>query len=149
MALASLQTFSRWGVLTGGAERSAVRDMVGRLHIVTSGLRQSAGRLSGGNQQKLVIGKWLLSKSDIFLLYDVTRGVDIGAKEEIYRIVLELANNGAAILYYTTDMEELLRLCHRVAVFHDGFVVRLLAREQLSDTALVSAAFGREEAPSR
>ncbi len=89
----------------------------------------------------------MLSKSDIFLLYDVTRGVDIGAKEEIYRIVLELAKNGAAILYYTTDMEELLRLCHRVAVFHDGFVVRLLAREELSDTALVSAAFGREEAP--
>ena len=69
--------------------------------------------------------------------------------EETDRIVLELANNGAAILYYTTDMEELLRLCHRVAVFHDGFVVRLLAREQLSDTALVSAAFGREEAASR
>jgi ribose transport system ATP-binding protein len=149
MALASLRTFSRWGVMNGGTERPAVRDMVGRLHIVTSGMRQPAGRLSGGNQQKLVIGKWLLSKSDIFLLYDVTRGVDIGAKEEIYRIVLELANNGAAILYYTTDMEELLRLCHRVAVFHDGFVVRLLAREQLSDTALVSAAFGREEAASR
>ena len=148
MALASLRTFSRWGLLNGGAERSAVVDIVDRLHIVTPGLRQPAGRLSGGNQQKVVIGKWLLSESDIFLLYDVTRGVDIGAKEEIYRIVLELAKKGAAVLYYTTDMEELLRLCHRVAVFHDGFVTRMLEREELSDTVLVSAAFGRSETSS-
>ena len=149
IALASLRTFSRWGVLTGGAERGATADIVSRLQVVTSGLRQPVGRLSGGNQQKVVIGKWLLSKSDIFLLYDITRGVDIGAKEEIYRIVLELAKNGAAVLYYSTDMEELLRLCHRVAVFHDGFVIRVLDHEELSDTILVSAAFGRSEAPSQ
>ena len=148
IALASLRTFSRWGVLTGGLSGAPPLTSSSRLHIVTSGLRQPAGRLSGGNQQKVVIGKWLLSKSDIFLLYDVTRGVDIGAKEEIYRIVLELAKNGAAVLYYSTDMEELLRLCHRVAVFHDGFVIRVLEHEELSDTVLVSAAFGRSEAPS-
>jgi ribose transport system ATP-binding protein len=149
LALASLKTFSRWGVITNSSERQAVVDIVSRLHIVTSGLSQPAGRLSGGNQQKTVIGKWLLSKSDILLLYDVTRGVDVGAKEEIYRIVLELAQRGAAVLYYSTDMEELLRLCHRVAVFHDGFVNRTLEREELSDTVLVSAAFGRSEALSR
>jgi ribose transport system ATP-binding protein len=148
MALASLQTFSRWGVLNSASERAAVSDVVKRLHIVTSGLRQPAGRLSGGNQQKAVIGKWLLSRSDIFLFYDVTRGVDIGAKEEIYRIVLQLAGSGAGVLYYTTDMEELLRLCHRVAVFHDGYVTRQLERDELSDTAVVSAAFGREDALS-
>jgi ribose transport system ATP-binding protein len=143
IALASLHTFSRWGVVAGAKERAAVGDIVERLHIVTSGLRQPAGRLSGGNQQKAVIGKWLLSDSDILLLYDVTRGVDIGAKEEIYKIVLGLAAQGAGTLYYSTDMEELLRLCHRVAVFHDGFVTRVLERDELTDTALVSAAFGR------
>jgi ribose transport system ATP-binding protein len=149
VALASLKAFSRWGVLNGDAERAAVNGVVDNLHIVTSGLRQPAGRLSGGNQQKVVIGKWLLRESDILLLYDITRGVDVGAKEEIYRIVLRVADEGKAVLYYSTDMEELLRLCHRVAVFHDGFVGRLIEREQLSDTAIVAAAFGRVETVAR
>jgi ribose transport system ATP-binding protein len=144
IALASLKSFSRWGVLAGAREKAGVSDVVERLHIVTSGLRQPAGRLSGGNQQKAVIGKWLLSKSDVLLLFDVTRGVDIGAKEEIYKIVIALANQGAAVLYYSTDMEELLRLCHRVAVFHDGYVANVLEKADLTDTALVSAAFGRD-----
>ena len=78
----------------------------------------------------------------------MTRGVDIGAKEEIYKIVLALAAQGAATLYYSTDMEELLRLCHRVAVFHDGYVSRVVERDELTDTALVSAAFGHARAMS-
>ena len=146
IALAALRNFSRWGVIGGARERAAVESEIERLHIVTSGLRQPVGRLSGGNQQKAVIAKWLLSDSEIFLLYDITRGVDIGAKAEIYRIVLALAERGAAILYYSTDLDELLRLCHRVAVFHDGSVATTLEKGELTDTALVSAAFGRSAA---
>jgi ribose transport system ATP-binding protein len=146
IALAALRNFSRWGVIGGARERAAVESEIERLHIVTSGLRQPVGRLSGGNQQKAVIAKWLLSDSEIFLLYDITRGVDIGAKAEIYRIVLALAERGAAILYYSTDLDELLRLCHRVAVFHDGSVATTLEKGELTDTALVSAEFGRSAA---
>jgi ribose transport system ATP-binding protein len=143
IALAALRDFSRWGILAASRERSAVEGEVDRLHIVTAGLGQPVGRLSGGNQQKAVIAKWLLSESQIFLLYDITRGVDIGTKAEIYRIVLGLAERGAAILYYSTDLDELLRLCHRVAVFHDGSLAAMLDKGELTDTALVSAAFGR------
>ena len=136
IALASLRNFSRWGVIGGAGAGARSRARSSRLHIVTSGLRQPVGRLSGGNQQKAVIAKWLLSDSEIFLLYDITRGVDIGAKAEIYRIVLALAERGAAILYYSTDLDELLRLCHRVAVFHDGSVATTLEKGELTDTAL-------------
>jgi ribose transport system ATP-binding protein len=146
IALAALRKFSRWGILDGARERAAVEAEIDRLRIVTAGLRQPVGRLSGGNQQKAVIAKWLVSDSEIFLLYDITRGVDIGAKAEIYRIVLALAHRGAAILYYSTDLDELLRLCHRVAVFHDGSVATVLDKAELTDTALVSAAFGRSAA---
>jgi ribose transport system ATP-binding protein len=120
-----------------------VEGAISRLRIATTGLRQPVGRLSGGNQQKAVIAKWLLSEGQIFLLYDITRGVDIGAKAEIYRIVLGLAERGATILYYSTDLDELLRLCHRVAVFHDGSLAAMLDKSELTDRALVSAAFGR------
>jgi ribose transport system ATP-binding protein len=146
IALASMRTFSRWGVVSGTRERHAVEGEIDRLHIVTAGLNQQVGRLSGGNQQKSVIAKWLLTESDIFLLYDVTRGVDIGAKAEIYKIVLTLAQRGAAILYYSTELDELTRLCHRVAVFHDGFAAQILEQHELTDAALVSAAFGRAAA---
>jgi ribose transport system ATP-binding protein len=146
IGLASMRAFSRWGVVSGNRERHAVEREVGRLNIVTAGLRQPVGRLSGGNQQKAVIAKWLLTEGDIFLLYDVTRGVDVGAKAEIYKIVLGLAERGAAILYYSTELDELLRLCHRVAVFHDGYAEQVLEHDELTDTALVNAAFGRTAA---
>jgi ribose transport system ATP-binding protein len=146
IALASMRSFSRWGVVSGARERQAVEGQIERLQIVTAGLNQQVGRLSGGNQQKSVIAKWLLTESDIFLLYDVTRGVDIGAKAEIYKIVLGLAERGAAILYYSTELDELTRLCHRVAVFHDGYAAQMLEQDELTDAALVSAAFGRTAA---
>jgi ribose transport system ATP-binding protein len=146
IALASMRTFSRWGVVSGDREREAVQEEIDRLKIVTAGLGQPVGRLSGGNQQKSVIAKWLLTESKIFLLYDVTRGVDVGAKAEIYRIVLGLADRGAAIVYYSTELDELLRLCHRVAVFHDGYAQQVLEQHELTDTTLVSAAFGRTAA---
>ena len=146
ISLAAIRGFSRWGILSATKERIAVEDEISRLQIVTAGLKQPVGRLSGGNQQKAVIAKWLLTDSNIFLLYDVTRGVDIGAKAEIYKIVLDLAERGAAILYYSTELDELLRLCHRVAVFHDGYVTQILEKTEMTDTALVSAAFGRSAA---
>jgi ribose transport system ATP-binding protein len=142
IALASLRAFSRWGVLEASRENEAVKRLMSQLHIVAPGPRQPVIRLSGGNQQKAVIAKWLMSQSDIFLLYDVTRGVDVGAKQELYHLVLSLVKAGAGVLYYSTDTEELVGLCHRVAVFHDGFVIRVIARQELTDRALVSAAFG-------
>ena len=96
------------------------------LAIRTDGTDLPAGSLSGGNQQKLVIGKWLMMAPRILLLNDPTRGIDVGTKQEIYALLRELADAGAAILFYSTDYDELVGCCDRVLVMYDGAIRREL-----------------------
>jgi ABC-type sugar transport system ATPase subunit len=98
MTMANLERVSAFGVLKHGAESRLVADYIGRLHIRASSGRQLAGRLSGGNQQKVVIAKWLLRQAAVFLFDEPTRGIDVGAKVEVFEIMNELASRGAAIL---------------------------------------------------
>ena len=104
------------------------------------GLRHPVGSLSGGNQQKVLIGRWLLSEPRILLLYDITRGVDVATKHELYELVVGLAEQGHAILIYSSDAEELAHLCHRVLVMREGRIARQLAGDGLSAETIVSAA---------
>jgi ribose transport system ATP-binding protein len=97
-------------------------------------------RLSGGNQQKVVIGKWLLMAPRILLLNDPTRGIDVGTKQEMYQLLRALANDGAGILFYSTDYDELVGCCDRVLVLYDGAIVRELAGADITERALVSSA---------
>ena len=94
--------------------------MVERLNVRTPGLDAPVGALSGGNQQKVLLGRWLLAEPRILLLYDVTRGVDVATKHEIYELMMRLAAEGHAILFYSSDAEELAHLCHRVLVMREG-----------------------------
>ena len=110
LSFAALDTLSRWGVVDRAAERDAVDRIVRLLAVRTDGTDLPAGSLSGGNQQKLVIGKWLMMAPRILLLNDPTRGIDVGTKQEIYQLLRELADAGAAILFYSTDYDELDRL---------------------------------------
>src|SRR6185312_12189740 len=103
-----------------------VDDMVRMLQIRAADIFNPANSLSGGNQQKVVIAKWLMNKPRIILLNDPTRGIDVGTKQELYRLMRQLADGGAAILFYSTDYDELVGLCNRVAVMYDGRFVRLL-----------------------
>jgi len=96
--------------------------------------------LSGGNQQKVVIGKWLMTQPRIILLNDPTRGIDVGTKQELYQLIRDLAEGGAAILFYSTDYDELIGCCDRVLVFYDGAVTRTLAGDELNERNLVAAA---------
>ncbi|HUJ98439.1 MAG TPA: sugar ABC transporter ATP-binding protein, partial [Stellaceae bacterium] len=140
LTLAILKRISRLGVIEAGEEAERTRRLAEALQIKTPSLMQPAGSLSGGNQQKVLIGRWLLAESQILLLYDVTRGVDIATKHEIYQLMLRLVGEARAILFYSSDAEELAHLCHRVLVMREGRVAAELAAPNLSAEAIVAAA---------
>jgi len=140
LAFAAQDELSRWGIVDRSAERKAVERIVQRLAIRTDGLYVPAASLSGGNQQKLVIGKWLMVSPRILLLNDPTRGIDVGTKQELYELLRELAQAGAAILFYSTDVDELVGCCDRVLVMVDGAIRRELAGPAITEHALVSSA---------
>lgn len=140
LTLPILSRLSRFGVIRGGAERRMSRDMITRLAIRTPSVTQPVGALSGGNQQKVLVGRWLLAESRILLLYDVTRGVDIATKHELYELMMRLAAEGKSILFYSSDTEELAHLCHRVLVLRGGRIAAELAPPALTAEAIVAAA---------
>jgi ribose transport system ATP-binding protein len=140
LSFAALGRLSRWGVVDAAAEREAVERIVRLLSVRSDGTALPAASLSGGNQQKLVIGKWLMMAPRIILLNDPTRGIDVGTKQEIYQLLRRLADEGAAILFYSTDYDELIGCCDRVLVMYDGAVRRELAGAEISERALIGSA---------
>src|SRR5207302_5861289 len=107
-------------------ERAAVKRGIDWLQIRIGATSDAVSTLSGGNQQKVVLAKWLMTEPRIILLNDPTRGIDVGAKQELYRLMRELANQDAAILFYSTDYDERIGCCDRVAIMYDGRIVREL-----------------------
>jgi ribose transport system ATP-binding protein len=140
LTLAALDQHGRFGWIEAAAERAAVDRMTQRLQIGLSDVDQPVGSLSGGNQQKVVIGKWLMTQPRIILLNDPTRGIDVGTKQELYRLFRELADSGAAILFYSTDYDELMGCCDRVLILYEGAIVRTLQGDELNEHNLVAAA---------
>jgi ribose transport system ATP-binding protein len=112
------------------------------LNLTMAGLDQPVSGLSGGNAQKIVLGKWLIRQPKLLLLDDPTKGVDVGTKAEFYRLLAKLCEDGTAVLFYSSDDEELLGLCDRVLVLHDGKVRTELAGESLTKSNLVAASLG-------
>jgi ribose transport system ATP-binding protein len=144
LTLPILRRVAASGVLRPAVERSATKGMIDRLHIDARRQGQPVGTLSGGNQQKVLLGRWLLADSHILLLYDVTRGVDVATKQDIYGLILDLAREGRAILFYSSDTEEIAHLCHRVLVMREGRIAEELEGE-ISSEDIIAASF-REEA---
>jgi ribose transport system ATP-binding protein len=140
LSFAGLARMARGGVIDRAAERRAIDDMIRLLAIRTAGTEVAAGSLSGGNQQKVVIAKWLMLKPRILLLNDPTRGIDVGTKQELYQLLRKLAESGAAIIFYSTDYDELVGCCDRVLVLYDGAVRRELVGAEITERALVSSA---------
>ena len=140
LSFAALGRLATAGVVDGAAEGAAVARIMKLLTIRSDGTAQAASSLSGGNQQKLVIGKWLMMAPRILLLNDPTRGIDVGTKQEIYALLRRLAEAGTAILFYSTDYDELVGCCDRVLVMYDGRVRRELAGAEITEHALVSSA---------
>ena len=140
LTLAALGGLGRMGIVDGGAEDKAVDEMIRRLRIKLGDPGDAVGTLSGGNQQKVVIGKWLLTRPRVILLNDPTRGIDVGTKQELYALMRELADAGAAILFYSTDYDELVGCCDRVLILYDGRIVRVLEGSEITEHAIVASA---------
>jgi ABC-type sugar transport system ATPase subunit len=117
------------------AERT--RRMIERLAIRCKSPAQAVGNLSGGNQQKVALSKWLLSGAQVLVLDEPTRGVDVGARQEIYRIIRELADEGVAIVLVSSDLPEILAICERVIVMHEGRVTGVLNASELSEAKVM------------
>ncbi len=128
-------------MVDAGAERRRVAAAIERLRIDTRA-QSEARRLSGGNQQKVTIARWLDSGVRTFLFYDPTRGIDIGTKREIYQLVRELAAAGAAVLLLTSELEEIQRACDRAIVIYGGRVVEELPASEADEPTLLRAAHG-------
>jgi ribose transport system ATP-binding protein len=116
------------------------RRIIEQLAIRTPSADQPVGALSGGNQQKVLLGRWLLSGAKILLLYDITRGVDVATKHDIYELMLRLAADGHTLLFYSTDTEELAHICHRVIIMREGRFVSELEGKAITPEAIVAAA---------
>jgi ribose transport system ATP-binding protein len=146
MALAALPDFAH--SLGKRINRSrlvrAVRDLMTRLNVKSGDAQTTPVRsLSGGNQQKVVLGRWLVRNPKLFILDEPTRGVDVGAKQEIYRLLAELADAGMAILVISSDLEELVGACDRIHVMRQGTLNAEFPRERFDREMLLRAAFGQ------
>lgn len=133
---------NQWGLMDTRKERQAIQQIIEQMQVKVGSPRAPVRSLSGGNQQKIVIGKWLLTDAQIYLLHDPTRGIDVGTKQEIYQLVRRLADNGAGILFFSTELSELVGLCDRVLVLYEGRIFRELVGDDIREENIVSAALG-------
>ncbi|WP_404467284.1 sugar ABC transporter ATP-binding protein [Planococcus rifietoensis] len=142
ISMANFESISKKGLLSKDKERSLYDRMVKRLGIRTSGPDQAAKSLSGGNQQKVVIAKWLGIEPDVLILDEPTRGVDVGAKKEIYSIINELAARGVAILMISSELPEVIGVADRVLVMHEGKLTADLPKQKMTQETIMHYATG-------
>ena len=141
ISLARLGDISRFGWLNVSKERSVAGRYVDALSVRCSSTEQTVGELSGGNQQKVVIAKWMYRDCDILIFDEPTRGIDVGAKFEIYHMLSELAEKGKAIIFVSSDLKELMAVCDRIMVMSAGRVAETFDSRQWSRGKIMSAAF--------
>jgi len=144
--LASLAAVSRHGLLDAAAERRLARGFVDRLRVKTESVYTPAGSLSGGNQQKVALARWLAIRPAVLILDEPTQGVDIGSKSEIHALMMDLAAEGVGILMISSELPEILGMSDRIAVLHAGAVAGMVNREQATQERILSLALGGEAA---
>jgi L-arabinose transport system ATP-binding protein len=140
-----LQALTRLAVLRRSREAALARDYVERLAIKTPTIDQKAMLLSGGNQQRVVIAKWLATRPKVLIVDEPTRGVDVGAKAEIHRLLCDLAGQGMAILLISSDLPEVLAISDRILVMAQGRLSGELSREDASQEAVMRLAMKSHE----
>jgi ribose transport system ATP-binding protein len=140
--LAHLDRFVRGAFIDRPKETTATERLIGELKIRTPGTEQTVRNLSGGNQQKVVLAKWLVQEARVFLFDEPTRGIDVGSKYEIYLLMLELLRHGAAIVMVSSELPEVLGMSHRVGVVRGGRIVAELSRAEATPDRVISIATG-------
>jgi ribose transport system ATP-binding protein len=149
VALPTLDRRSRFGFIDKRAEAAAVSLVLDTVQVQARALYTRVSAFSGGNQQKIAIAKWLLAESAVMLMFDPTRGVDVGTKHEIYVLIREFAKAGGAVLFCSSEVPELVNLCDRVLVMYSGRVVSELLGDEISEEAIMRPALGEAEVPRR
>ena len=142
MALPNLEMFIRGGYLHSKEENLAVTEKCDSMRIKTPSIETEVKNLSGGNQQKVVLAKWLIRAASIMILDEPTRGIDVGAKFEIYKLMTAMAKEGKAILMISSEMSELLGMCDRLYVMHEGEIVKEFERSEFSQERIMHYAAG-------
>jgi rhamnose transport system ATP-binding protein len=141
-SLANLRAVSRRGLIDNARERDLAQGYVGQLRIKTHSLYAEAGSLSGGNQQKVALARWLAIRPSLLILDEPTQGVDVGSKSEIHRLIVDLAEQGMAILMISSELPEILGMSDRIAVMHDGTITGVLSRAEATQQKILSLALG-------
>jgi ribose transport system ATP-binding protein len=136
-----LETFSRFGRINRRRERRAVIERIDELQVRPPDPEHTFAELSGGNQQKVVLAKWFTTEPSVLLMHEPTHGVDVGARQEVFRHIRGFTERGGAVLIASTEHEDLANLCDRVIVFRDGRPTAELFGEQLTPEAIVERAF--------
>jgi ribose transport system ATP-binding protein len=144
ITLPSLQRYAPSGLIRRALENRVAEKQVTSLQVKTPGIEAQVRNLSGGNQQKVVLGKWLAMEPQVMILDEPTRGIDVGAKAEIYKLMRALAAQGAVILMISSDMEEILHVSDRIAVMHEGRITGLLDRKDCAEENIMQLAVGRQ-----
>jgi ribose transport system ATP-binding protein len=144
ITLPALFRYASAGLIQYEAERKVSTEMLSKLNIKAPSVEAKAGNLSGGNQQKVVLAKWLSLSPKVLIFDEPTRGIDVGAKAEIYQLMRSLAESGVAIMMISSDMEEILGESDRVAVMHEGAITGILDREECSEEAIMRLAVGKQ-----
>ncbi|MBM9509282.1 sugar ABC transporter ATP-binding protein [Actinacidiphila acididurans] len=141
--LTGLRTTARAGLMNRGAERSRALDWAVRLQVKYARLADMVGTLSGGNQQKVVLAKWLATDPRVLIVDEPTRGIDVGTKAEVHRLLSQLAADGVAVLMISSDLPEILGMADRVLVMHEGRLTADIPRERATEETVMAAATGR------
>jgi ribose transport system ATP-binding protein len=142
ISLPVIDRFARWGLIDGASETAAVAGILEAVEVQPRALYTRAGAFSGGNQQKIAIGKWLLAGSRTLLMFDPTRGVDVGTKHQLYLLMRRFADAGGSILFHSTEIAELVNLCDRVMVLYGGRVALELEGDAIEEESIMRAALG-------
>lgn len=140
VVLPHLSAWGRMGVTDAERERTAVATTVARLRIRTPSAEQPVELLSGGNQQKVVVGRWLLAQPRVYIFDEPTQGVDVGTKLELYRLIRHLASEGAAVLFLSSEATELRGVCDRIMVVADGHIVSIVTGDDMVEEQIVGSA---------
>ncbi|KAA3655745.1 MAG: sugar ABC transporter ATP-binding protein, partial [Chloroflexi bacterium] len=140
--MSGIDQVSNFGFVNGGEANQLASEFVEKLNVRTPSLRQTVRNLSGGNQQKVVIARWLTLKPRVLILDEPTRGVDVGAKAEIYALMRQLAAEGIAVLMISSELPEVLGVSDRIVVMHEGRVTGHFLRDEATQDKIMHAATG-------
>ena len=140
--LSVLDSLCKWGYILRDKRKAVIEEYADKLSIKMASVDQKVSSLSGGNQQKVVISKWLATQPKILILDEPTRGIDVGTKAEIYKLIGELSKQGLAIVLISSEMPEILGLCRRILVMRQGKIVAEMSREEATEEKILTHYLG-------